>query len=70
LTAYPNPFREYAKIKYTLPEDGTVNIEVTGILGNRVQNSTDESATNCRRIPDELRRRQYSSGSLPDYTEV
>jgi hypothetical protein len=42
LTAYPNPFREYAKIKYTLPEDGTVNIEVTGILGNRVRVLTNQ----------------------------
>jgi hypothetical protein len=42
LTAYPNPFREYAKIKYTLPEDGTVNIEVTGVLGNRVRMLTNQ----------------------------
>jgi hypothetical protein len=42
LTAYPNPFREYAKIKYTLPEDGSVKIEVTGVLGNRVRELTNQ----------------------------
>ncbi len=36
MKCYPNPFREKAKINYTLPENGTVNIEVTGILGNRI----------------------------------
>jgi hypothetical protein len=42
MTAYPNPFREYAKIKYTLPEDGRVNLEVTGVLGNRISILTNQ----------------------------
>ena len=37
LTCYPNPFSEKATIQYLLPENGNVNIEVTGILGNRIK---------------------------------
>ena len=37
LTCYPNPFSEMATIKYLLPENGRVNMEVTGILGNRIK---------------------------------
>jgi len=36
MTCYPNPFHDNAKIKYTLPEDGRVHLEVTGVLGNRI----------------------------------
>jgi hypothetical protein len=36
LTSYPNPFSEKATIQYLLPENGRVNMEVTGILGNRI----------------------------------
>jgi hypothetical protein len=36
LTCYPNPFNANATIKYLLPEDGRVSMEVTGILGNRI----------------------------------
>lgn len=37
LTSFPNPFTEKATIQYWLPENGNVNIEVTGILGNRIK---------------------------------
>jgi hypothetical protein len=37
LTCYPNPFRESVTIKYLLPESGLVNMEITGILGNKTK---------------------------------
>ena len=37
MTSYPNPFRENANIKYTLPEAGQVYLEITSILGNRIR---------------------------------
>ena len=36
LTCYPNPMNDKAIIKYLLPENGLVNMEITGILGNRI----------------------------------
>lgn len=36
LTSYPNPFTEKTTIQYVLPENGRVNMEVSGILGNRI----------------------------------
>ena len=36
LTCYPNPMNDKSTIKYLLPENGQVNIEGTGILGNRI----------------------------------
>jgi len=37
LTCYPNPMKDKANIQYLLPENGKVNIEVTGIFGNRIK---------------------------------
>jgi hypothetical protein len=37
LNSYPNPFTGKANIEYTLPEEGNVHLEVTGILGNRMK---------------------------------
>ena len=37
MNCYPNPFNDRATIKYTLPQNGRVNLEVIGILGNRIQ---------------------------------
>jgi len=34
---YPNPFRQRTTIEYTLPESGSVQIEVYDLLGRRVQ---------------------------------
>lgn len=36
LTCYPNPFGDYASIKYTLPMEGYVSLEITGMLGKRI----------------------------------
>jgi hypothetical protein len=45
MTAYPNPFSDKAIIKYTLPEDGRVMIDVTSILGSRVRILSDQQQT-------------------------
>jgi hypothetical protein len=45
MSCYPNPFSENATIKYTLPETGHVNIEVTSILGNRIRLLSDQQQT-------------------------
>jgi hypothetical protein len=45
MTCYPNPFRDNAIIKYTLPEEGRVNLEVTGVLGNRIDILTNQQQT-------------------------
>ena len=37
LSSYPNPMNDKATLKYFLPENGQVNIEITGILGNRIK---------------------------------
>jgi hypothetical protein len=37
LSCYPNPFRDNASIKYTLPYTGNVSLEITSILGNRIK---------------------------------
>jgi len=37
MNAYPNPFNEKATVRYTLPEDGSVNLLVTGMLGNSIK---------------------------------
>jgi hypothetical protein len=34
---YPNPFCEKTSVKYSLPEYGSVNIEVIGVLGNKIK---------------------------------
>lgn len=36
LTSSPNPFKEKAFIKYLLPDNGHVTLEVSGITGNRI----------------------------------
>lgn len=40
--SYPNPFNNFAIIKYGLPQSGHVNIEIYDILGRRVTTLTDE----------------------------
>ena len=45
MTCYPNPFRDNAIIKYTLPDDGRVNLEVTGVIGNRISILTNQRQT-------------------------
>jgi hypothetical protein len=42
LTSYPNPFREDAIIKYTLPQAGHVSLEVISIVGSRVKLLSDQ----------------------------
>jgi len=42
LTSSPNPFKETANIKYTLPENGHVTLEVSSIIGNRVMELLDQ----------------------------
>jgi hypothetical protein len=37
MTCSPNPFSDKASIRYTLPSEGQVNLDVTGILGNRIR---------------------------------
>ncbi len=39
---YPNPFRQNTTLSYTLPEDGTVKLEVFDVLGRRVRVLVDE----------------------------
>jgi len=52
LNGYPNPFRENARIEYTLPEDGHVSLEITSIVGSRIillsnqQQTAGEYSTN------------------------
>ena len=36
MTCFPNPFDDRVTIKYTLPVDGRVNLDVTGITGNTI----------------------------------
>jgi hypothetical protein len=45
MNCYPNPFRENASIKYTLPEDGIVNLELTSIIGSRIILLSDQQQT-------------------------
>jgi hypothetical protein len=52
MSCYPNPFNEMATIKYTLPEDGRVNIEVTSMLGSRVRLLSDQQQTAGEYIMD------------------
>ncbi|MCX6235930.1 MAG: right-handed parallel beta-helix repeat-containing protein [Bacteroidetes bacterium] len=42
LTSYPNPFNEYTMIKYSLPFNGKVTLEIQGILGNTMKILVDE----------------------------
>jgi glycosidase len=39
---YPNPFRQQTTVEYTLPEAGTVTIEVYDLLGRQVRVLVDE----------------------------
>lgn len=41
LECYPNPFDDNLTLHYSLPEQGYVNLTVTGILGNRVTVTED-----------------------------
>jgi hypothetical protein len=45
MNSYPNPFRENAKIEYTLPEAGQVTLEIINILGNRIMLLANQQQT-------------------------
>jgi hypothetical protein len=42
LSTYPNPFREQTTIRYTLPFDGMVNLEIFNVLGMKVMSLVNE----------------------------
>jgi hypothetical protein len=45
LASYPNPFADYTMIKYTLPTDGRVTLEISNVLGMKVATVVDELQT-------------------------
>lgn len=42
LKCFPNPFTDYTRIAYTLPENGTVSVTVYNLLGERVNTLINE----------------------------
>lgn len=42
LGSYPNPFNGITNIVYTIPEEGYINLEITGLLGDRLALMTDQ----------------------------
>ncbi|UCE64967.1 MAG: T9SS type A sorting domain-containing protein, partial [Candidatus Zixiibacteriota bacterium] len=42
---FPNPFNSYTVIRYYLPDDGHVSIEIYDLLGRRVRNLVDAEET-------------------------
>jgi hypothetical protein len=45
LSSYPNPFATYTTLKYTLPSDGQVTLEISNVLGMKVATVVNELQT-------------------------